>query len=270
MHKCQVQLGCSGKNIYPYSRDGELKYNACGDCGLIWRSNDSMHLSKSYEQVYFDSKKYNKKRKHKVAKSGWLIDLTRTKHSFLNSMLEFGCSIGYTLEAARNRNIEHLGIDISKYAVETCKSLGLNAQVASFDNLLQVGKKYDLIFMQHVLEHFQDPFETLNDCYNLLEDEGVILILVPNSKYLRAEKKRSAHRFYSMKGVGAEHYVYFNYTNLQKVLQATGFEVIQKNYPVFITKYFSLEFFLNRVFRRLLTVFNSDQEILVIARKVKK
>jgi len=270
MYKCTKRLGCSGKNISPYSTDGELKYEVCNDCGLIWRSADSMHLTKTYEQVYFDSKKYGKRRKHKVKKSGWLIDLARVNHPALKSLLEVGCSIGYTLEAAKNRNIQHLGIDISDYAVETCKSLGLNAQNVTFDDLKSRKQRYDLIFMQHVLEHFNDPFQTLNDCFELLNDKGLVVILVPNSTYNRAVKKNSAHRFYSINGVGAEHYVYFNYTNIQKVLKATGFEVVQKNYPVFTKKYFSVEFFLNRIFRRLLTFFNSDQELLVIAQKVKK
>ena len=174
------------------------------------------------------------------------------------------------LKQQKTETIHHLGIDISKYAVDTCRSLGLNAQNSTFSDLKQAQQRYDLIFMQHVLEHFEDPFQTLLDCYHLLNDDGLVLIMVPNSKYNRAVKKKSKHRFYAMDGVGAEHYVYFNYTNIHEVLQATGFEVIQKNYPIFINKYFSVEFFLNRVFRRLLSVFNSDQELLVIARKIKK
>jgi len=270
MYKCREELGCTGKNIQLYSKDGTLKYDICNDCGLIWRSVDSMNLSKLYEQNYFDSKKYNKRRKHKVKKSGWLIDLARTKHTNLRSLLEVGCSIGYTLEAAKKRNIDHLGIDISNYAIETCKKRGLNAEISSLNDLIAAKKKYDLIFMQHVLEHFEDPFETLLNCYNLLNDQGLIMILVPNSKYNRAVKKKSKHRFYSLNGVGAEHYVYFNYSTIQKVVEAVGFKVIQKNYPVFISSFFSVEFFLNRLFRRLLTVVAADQELVLIACKTKK
>ena len=109
MYKCQEQLGCTGEHIKPYSKDGILKYDVCDDCGLIWRSADSMHLTKSYEQVYFDSKQYGKKRKHKVKKSGWLIDLAKAKHSHLKSLLEVGCSIGYTLETAKNTGSISMG-----------------------------------------------------------------------------------------------------------------------------------------------------------------
>lgn len=268
MHKCTEYLGCSGKNISLYSKDRNLKFEECNECGLIWRSADSIHLSKPYEQSYFDSKNYEKRRKHKVKKSGWLIDLARVNHTNLSSILEIGCSIGYTLEAAKNRKLKHLGIDISKFAVHFCNNLGLNASKASFEDLKKEDNKYDLIFMQHVLEHFEDPFQVLNDCHKLLNEKGLLLILVPNSEYKRASKKRSRHRFYSKEGVGSEHFVYFNYTNINTVLQASGFTVIQKNYPIFIEKYESLFFFINRIFRRSLNLFNSDQELLVIARKM--
>lgn len=270
MHKCKEKLGCSGTNIQTYSKDKNLTYELCRDCCLIWRSADSMQLSKTYEEVYFDSKNYKNKRKHKVKKSGWLIDLARLKNRQLSSLLEVGCSLGYTLEAAQKRGIEHLGIDISKYAVQTCKELGLNALNLSLGELKLRDKKFDLIFMQHVLEHFENPFSTLKACSDLLKDDGMVLILVPNSKFRSAVKKKEEHRFYSKKGVGLEHFVYFNYINLNAVLSVSGFEIVQQNYPVFISRYLSPEFFYNRLFRRLLSVFHLDQELMIIARKIKK
>ncbi|WP_297089845.1 class I SAM-dependent methyltransferase [uncultured Draconibacterium sp.] len=267
MHYCTLNLNCSAKDRTVYSKDKNLIFEQCNDCGIIWRAQDSIEITKPYEQDYFDSKKYENKRSHKVKKSGWLIDLARIHNPNINSLLEIGCSIGYTLEAAAQRNIKHLGIDISTFAVEYCKNKGLNASNQTFEELLDGNYKFDLIYQQHVLEHFQNPFKVLHDCHKLLNTNGLILIMVPNSKYRRAEKKRSKHRFYSKKGVGAEHFVYFDYTNLESVLEASGFKVVQKNYPVLTTSFFSLSFFINRIGRRLLSVFGSDQEILIIAQK---
>ncbi len=268
MYLCKNYLGCSGKNIERYSTDQNLGFDICNDCGIIWRSADSINLSKAYEEDYFSSKKYDKKRKHKVNKSGWLIDLARIFNPKLTSLLEIGCSIGYTLEAAKRRDINHLGIDISKYAVDYCKNLGLNAEQSGLDQLIREGKHFDMLFMQHVLEHFEDTFSTLKNCHDLLNDQGLILIMVPNSNYKRAVKLKSKHRFYSLKGVGSEHYAYFNYENIERVLNASGFKVLQKDYPLFIRQYDSFKFIVNRLFRRLLSTCNSDQEMLVIAEKV--
>lgn len=267
MRKCVTKLGCTENNFTNYSKDGDLEFEKCSDCDIIWRTKDSISLSKDYEEEYFDSKNYDKRRKHKVRKSGWLIDLASLHHPNIKSILEIGCSIGYTLEAAKNRFIKHLGIDISKFAVDYCNKLGLNASNSTFDELITSGEKFDLIFKQHVLEHFEDPFKVLQDCHQLLRKNGLILIMVPNSNYNRAKKKREKHRFYSMAGVGSEHYVYFNYTNLKEMLHTTGFKVVQQNYPVEAGKNYSFYFFLNRLFRRSLSFFKADQELLVIAQK---
>lgn len=267
MRHCTNYLGCNSNNFSHYSKDQDLVFETCGDCGLIWRSIDSADISKPYEQEYFDSKSYNKNRNHKIEKSGWLIDLAKMQHPQLSRLLEVGCSIGNTLEAAKLRNIDHLGIDVSKFAVDFCNKNGLNAKNASLTELNNSNEKFDLIYMQHVLEHFRNPFEVLAECNNLLNKNGLILIVVPNSDYYRAKKHKEKHRFYSISGVGTEHYVYFNYKNLVRVLQASGFTCVQQDYPVFAGNNFNLVFFMNRLFRRATAIFNANQEILLIARK---
>ncbi len=266
MYDCSNHLDCS-KNYTLYSNDQDLKFVICDDCRLIWREKNSEHISKPYEKEYFNSKKYDSRRKHKVKKSGWLIDLAGLHHKNLISLLEVGCSICYTLEAAQKRELRHLGIDISNYAVKYCNKLGLNARNQSLAELRESSDRFDLVFMQHVLEHFLNPFEILKDCHTLLNKDGLILIMVPNSDYRRAEKHRENHRFYNKKGVGAEHFVYFNYKNLERALISTGFVVLQKDYPVFTGKYFNFTFFINRFVRRLSSLIKSNQEILVIAKK---
>jgi len=264
---CITNLHCNPENQQGYSEDGRLCFIKCTDCGLIWRSPDSMEIVQDYDESYFISKKYERNRKHKIQKSKWLIQIVRNFHPDIKCLLETGCSLGNTLEAAKDLGIDHFGIDISHYAVEYCKSKGLNASNKTIGEVLESGIRYDLIFLQHVLEHFPDPFEVLRKCHNLLKKDGIVLIMVPNSKYYRAANKRGKHRFYSLKGVGAEHYVYFNFKSLTKVLASTGFKLLQKNYPMFIKGPDTILFFLTRIYHIILPLFNGDQEILVVAKK---
>ena len=267
MLPCTTNLHCNPENHLEYSKDGKLCFIKCTDCGIIWRSPDSMEIAKDYNESYFISKKYSRNRKHKIQKSKWLIQVVLNFSHEIKCLLEIGCSLGNTLEAAKDLGIDHFGIDISHYAVEYCKSKGLNASVKTIGEVSESGMRYDLIFLQHILEHFPDPFEVLKQCYNLLNKDGIILIMVPNSKYRRAANKREKHRFYSFKGVGAEHYVYFNYKSLTKVLSSIGFKLLQKNYPLFIKGADTILFFFTRIYNRSLPLFNGDQEILVIAKK---
>lgn len=265
--KCSEYLGCPPSAQEPYSEDGDFRFFRCRSCGLIWRDPASRHLVKRYDDSYFASKNYLKKRNHKIRKSGWLIDMARQVHPAITSMLEVGCSVGNTLEAARRRGIPHLGSDISPYATEFCRSKGLNAETLSLEEIRTRGQKFDLIFMQHVLEHFEDPFYVTQWGHDMLTAGGLFLIVVPNSRYRRAEKGRGSHRFYSLQGVGSEHFIYFDYPSLQKLLTRQGFTVVRQNYPLVMKGGFSPAFFLNRLFRRSLTWFNADQELVVIARR---
>jgi SAM-dependent methyltransferase len=264
---CYHYFKCNPTNNILYSCDNDLEFFRCRDCGMIWRSPESMTITRPYTSDYFDSKNYLRRREHKIRKSGWLLDIARSDHPGITEMLEVGCSVGNTLEAAGRRNIAALGIDVSEYAITFCRENGLNAKNKTLEELLNEGQHFDLVFMQHVLEHFTNPFEVLSTCHQLLKDKGILLIMVPNSKFRPAMEQREQHRFYSKEGVGTEHFVYFDYSNLSRTLQISGFEVVQKNYPLWGNTGKNLLFFVNRIFRRSLALIGNDQELLVVARK---
>lgn len=266
MSLCSIYLGCEPEHQKIYSKDDDLAYHECLDCGIIWRNEDSYDLELPYDQQYFESKNYQGNRAHKIEKSGWLLDIAIDKNPKMHSLLEVGCSLGNTLEAASRKGLDHLGIDISSFAVRYCQERGLNASTETLQELAAKKEIFDIIFMQHVLEHFQDPFTILKQCNQLLAPGGMVMILIPNSNYHSAKRLRNGHRFYSKSGVGIEHYVYFNYHNLRRVLASCGFKTIQSNYPLWV-KHSSMNSFLNRVGRRMLSIFNWDQELVILAEK---
>lgn len=267
MSLCSIYFGCAPEHQELYSKDDDLTYHECLDCGIIWRDEESYDLELPYNQQYFESKNYEVNREHKIEKSGWLLDIAIDNNPKLHSLLEVGCSLGNTLEAASRKGLDHLGIDVSSFAVRYCQDRGLNASTETLQELVGKEEIFDLIFMQHVLEHFKDPFTILKQCNELLAPGGMVLILIPNSNYHSAKRQRNGHRFYSKKGVGIEHFVYFNYHNLSRVLASCGFKTVQSNYPFWVNDS-SLKFFLNRIGRRMLSTFNWDQELVILAEKV--
>ncbi len=166
---CTKYLGCNPDNQFIYSTDHNLKFIKCTDCGLIWRAPESMNLLKEYDKIYFASKNYAKNKRHKIKKSEWLIRIAQNFIPEIKSLFEVGCSIGNTLQAAKNLDIYHLGTDVSDFAVNYCKKNGLNAEKLTIEQVADNRERFDLIFMQHVLEHFSNPFETLSLCHRLLK-----------------------------------------------------------------------------------------------------
>ncbi len=116
----------------------------CQDCGIIWRSEASFDLEQLYNEQYFDSKNYAANRPHKVEKSVWLLDLALSINPDIKSILEVGCSLGNTLEAASRKRLDHLGIDVSSFAVEFCHKKGLNASNETLEQLVDQVRSFVL------------------------------------------------------------------------------------------------------------------------------
>lgn len=103
-----------------------------------------------------------------------------------SKILDIGCGFGMTLNALRERGYKNLkGIDLSDEAIEYCKSIGLDVEKIEIIEYCNVGEKYDLIIMSHVLEHI-DKAEVINTLSNirkfLLSPDGYLCIMVPNAQ----------------------------------------------------------------------------------------
>jgi 2-polyprenyl-3-methyl-5-hydroxy-6-metoxy-1,4-benzoquinol methylase len=97
--------------------------------------------------------------------------------------MELGCEVGY-MSSLISPNVKTLDIieGSASFIQEASKR---NLSNATFHNMLfeQVDKEnhYDYIFASHVLEHLQDPHETLKIMYKALKPGGRIFIFVPNA-----------------------------------------------------------------------------------------
>ncbi len=108
-----------------------------------------------------------------------LILRTARKRS---SALEVGCGEGYSTRFL----IEHFEglevLDASSSNLELMRSrtgrdvVCHRALIEEFDP----GRKYDNIFLMHVLEHVSDPVECLGRLEALLADDGLLFVAVPN------------------------------------------------------------------------------------------
>lgn len=116
----------------------------------------------------------------------WLRFLNKPV-SFNGRVLDVGCGSGLNLLALRDCGFTNLlGVDpfISKplwfrggIKVEKCE-------------LHEVQGKFDLIMFHHVFEHLGDPFGTLRTACRLLAEGGQVLIRIPLSDSLAAQKYR--------------------------------------------------------------------------------
>lgn len=150
----------------------------CMKCGLS-RTYPVPKLNELYSgeddiQYYVKNKKLFTSFMKKVVKEVQIF-------SKRGRLLEIGCSVGYLLEIAKKEGYAICGVELNSAAVKyannmlggVVKNKTLNA--ANFD-----AESFDIIVMNHVLEHILDIPEFLNEVHRVLKADGVFVISVPN------------------------------------------------------------------------------------------
>ena len=139
-------------------------------------------------------------------------------------ILDIGCGFGQLLLKLKEQKYVNVkGIDISKEAHDCCKSQGLDVEkIKDIPNYCKKTKdKYDLIIMNHILEHIEkeEIIQNLTAIRKyLLSERGEIYIIVPN-----AQSNTGSYWFFE----DFTHKTLFTSGSLLYVLGAAGFKNIK-------------------------------------------
>jgi SAM-dependent methyltransferase len=132
--------------------------------------------------------------------------------------LEVGVGGGQFLVSAKKAGFTVEGCDISKGICEHMQNTyGIHMFMGELGSVPQTG--YDVIVMNHVLEHVEKPLSMLRDAYERLRTGGLLHIAVPNVACLEA-------RFASWNSYERYHLCYFTPKTLEKLVLKAGFEVV--------------------------------------------
>jgi 2-polyprenyl-3-methyl-5-hydroxy-6-metoxy-1,4-benzoquinol methylase len=112
----------------------------------------------------------------------WHRRLNKLK-SHLNpgGLLDIGSGIGQFLNFAKPYFTHVTGTEVSKSAISLAKEMyGLDLIKGSIEEINFGNNKFENITMFHVLEHVNDPSAVIRICYDLLSENGILTIAVPN------------------------------------------------------------------------------------------
>lgn len=177
------------KTIAEKDRYGLQVYTKiCPECGLIM-TNPRM-TQKSYNLFYDCEYRalYVGKReadniyfKRQIKRGNRVIKFLERNIdlSEIQSVLEIGCGAGGILYPFKQIGKNVTGIDIGSEYLKYGREQGLELRNISTADLVQEEKKYDLIILNHVLEHFLSLKTELENITSLLNQNGLIYIEVP-------------------------------------------------------------------------------------------
>jgi len=168
---------------------------------------------------------YRRRSWRRVQKSRHQI-LDLLNHCEPGPLLDVGCSLGYTLLAARSLGLDPSGVDVAPTAVEHCRGLGFKAEVGTMERLPFADGAFELVVMKHVLEHTPRPKVALCEVRRVLRPGGGIFIAVPFGGNRKARRDPQNHKFFAEKGLFG-HYVYYEPETLESLLRACGFRTVQ-------------------------------------------
>lgn len=163
-------------------------------------------------------------------------------------LLEIGVGSGSFLQSARERGFEVMGCDLSSTICERIRRTrditmhcGTLAELESKD-------RFDVVVMNHVLEHVNEPVAFLQDVLRLLAPGGVVHIAVPNVACWEA-------RLPGWTSYEPYHLAYFTPETLGRTVTSSGFSIEdEKTYESFSGWFLA-------VLRTVLSVNRHDQAI---------
>jgi len=140
------------------------------------------------------------------------------------SLLDVGCGSGDFLKIAQDIGWRVEGLDLDEQAVSVARGLGVTAHagdLASLDGSLS--GPFDVITMNHVIEHVYDPRRDLERVHELLKPGGLLFLETPNIDALNL-RRFGIH----WRGLEApRHLTLFNPQSLKVLLREIGFDRIK-------------------------------------------
>jgi SAM-dependent methyltransferase len=138
-------------------------------------------------------------------------------------LLEIGFGSGAFLESARNCGWSVSGIDVDKKVVRAMRERGFDARLGGVEDFDGEAEQFDVIVMNHVIEHVHQPSRVLARCYDLIKPGGMLYIETPNLQSL-------GHTYFGRNWRDLDsprHLVLFTPGGLSRVLNKSGFESIR-------------------------------------------
>jgi 2-polyprenyl-3-methyl-5-hydroxy-6-metoxy-1,4-benzoquinol methylase len=215
---------CGANGYRVFIRDPHHQVVRCPNCGLYYVNptptpaelSHRVQESAAYTEDQLRKKEFFRRRAQR------LLDHVETLMR-PGRLLDIGCSIGTQLQVAQERRWKVTGIELAASSVRIAREAGFEVRTALLTDAGFATGSFDLITMNHVLEHVAHTPAFMREVHRVLADDGFVFISLPNVH---------AWKFYFRRGAYAwtfheDHYIHFSPETLKRFLEKYGFQTIE-------------------------------------------
>lgn len=247
---------------------GEFNFVKCENCGLIFMNPQpsSNELQKHYpKEKYYSLGKINKKENSlktririffyeiyfnsknnnymlKIIFSPLKFFVRGTRISPDKKLLDIGSGSGQFLYEMKQFGMECYGVEPGDFDKIIAREEGLRIKKSNLIRTRYPSNFFDLITMNHVLEHINNPSKTIKEIHRILNKKGLLIIGVPNFNSLAYSIFKK--NWYQLDA--PRHLFNYSNKNLNDLLKKERFKIIKVRYNSRPSQFsVSLSYFLN-------------------------
>jgi len=231
------------------------------------------YISHTDSKTSFTDKLYQLVKAKNLKNKVQIIENQIDKHK---NLLDLGAGTGDFLITAKKSGFKVIGVEPNNKARTRAGEKGMHL-LSSMEDVS--GKKFQAITLWHVLEHLPNLEEQVKALVNLLEEDGVLIIAVPNFKSFDAKYYKSHWAAFDV----PRHLWHFSKTSIKKLFAPHKLEVVKIKPMWFDAFYVSLlsekykgnkmylisAFFVG-LWSNLTAIFTREQSSLIYILKKKK
>jgi len=210
--KCKL---CQNTKFGLLFRKNGFEIKRCSQCNLVRTFGD---VKKIYDEYHRDDdyKKYEQMFRNIFQKRYNLV----SKFIKKGKVLEIGSATGTMLSIFKENEWEVLGIEPSQSS-KVARKRGIKTKSTTFEKAKLPNNYYDVVIINHTLEHVNDPLGTLIKVRGVLAKGGIVYIDVPNFASLASRLAGNNWKYL----LPEEHVHQFEPETLVKLVEKAGFNV---------------------------------------------
>ena len=227
------QCSACGGTLRPYcsgvyeqnSASDEFSLRKCCECGHGLTVRNDSHDPELYGSEFYDRGRGKNQIVHRLLKYlnrrnmlkiFWRTTEAKQLNQESSIICDYGCGEGEFVKFLKSKGYKSIGFEQSDFILND------SIDVRPTEEFANTGVLYDAVYLNHVLEHVENPLELLNNLRLKMKDLGIIYIEVPNF----GSHEQEVLRCNNLHLDPLHHLHHFSSQSLHRTVRDAGFEIL--------------------------------------------